>query len=160
MLRQGHKAVLLAAARSRFVTDQGQDVLVKNLAFAVGQLFETRKSGVGFAFTFQTHAQLLQALFEGIPPTEFAQHNFVVAPTHVFGTHDFVGVTRFEHAVLVDAGGMGKRVGTHHRLVGLHHKTRGLAHHTAGRKNMLRVDVHVQTKIVTAGLHRHHHFFE
>ena len=42
-------------------------------------------------------------LFEGIASTEFSQHDLVGAPAHVFCAHDFVGVTRFEHTVLVNA---------------------------------------------------------
>jgi hypothetical protein len=74
----------------------------------------------------------LQALLEGIAPAEFAQHDFVGGPAHVFSAHDFVGITCLQHTVLVDARGMGKRVGAHHRLVGLHHKSGGLTDHAAG----------------------------
>jgi hypothetical protein len=83
------------------------------------------------------HAQFLQALLEGIAAAELAQHDLVGAPAHVFGAHDLVGVARLEHAVLVDAAGMRKRVGAHHGLVGLHHKTGGLADHAAGRQDVL-----------------------
>ncbi len=48
---------------------------------------------------------------------ELAQHDFVGGPAHIFGAHDFVSVTRLEHAILVDAAGVRKGVGPHHGLV-------------------------------------------
>jgi hypothetical protein len=58
---------------------------------------------------------------------ELAQHDLVGRPAHVLGAHDLVGVARLEHAVLVDAGGVGEGVGADHGLVGLHHEAGGLA---------------------------------
>jgi len=102
----------------------------------------------------------LQALLEGVAPAELAQHDFVGAPAHVFGAHDFIGVARFEHAVLVDARGVRKGIGTHHRLVGLHHKTGGLAHHAAGCHDVFGVDAQVEVEVIAAGFDRHHNFFQ
>jgi hypothetical protein len=83
------------------------------------------KRGHHLALGLQLHAQLLQALLEGVAAAELAQHDLVGAPAHVLGAHDLVGVARLEHAVLVDAAGMGEGVGADDGLVGLHHEARG-----------------------------------
>ena len=160
VLRKRHKGELLFFLRDALIADQRQNIFVKNLSLAVGQFLEAGKGGVDLGFAVKLHTQLLQALLEGIAPAEFAQHNLVSAPAHIFGTHDFVGVARLEHAVLMDARGVGKGVCAHHRLVGLHHKACGLADHAAGRQNMPGIDIEVQAKVVAPGFDRHHHFFQ
>ena len=102
----------------------------------------------------------MQTLFESIAAAELAQHDLVGGPTHVLGAHDFIGITRLEHAILVNARGVGKGVGPDHRLVGLHHKTRGLADHAAGRHDVAGVNPNVQAEIVASRLDGHDHFFE
>jgi hypothetical protein len=98
-------------------------------------------------------------LLEGIAATELAHHDFVGRPSHVFGTHDLVGISRFHHAVLVNARGMRKRIGANNRLVGLHHKTSGLADHATGSQNLGRIYTKLHVKVVFAGAHRHHDLF-
>ena len=118
---RGHEAVLLGITGGRLVAHQGQDVLVEDVALAVGQLLEAGECGVDLAFALHLHTQVLQPLLKSVAARDFAQHDLVGAPAHVFGTHDLVGVAGLEHAVLVDAAGVGKSVGAHHGLVGLHH---------------------------------------
>ena len=140
--------------------DQSQNVFVKNLALAIGQLLEACESLIDGGFAIQLHTQLLQALFEGVATAELAQHDFVGGPAHIFSPHDFIGVTRLEHAILVNARSMSKRIGTHHRLVGLHDKACGLADQTTGRHDVLGVDIHIQPKVILAGLDGHDDLFK
>ena len=160
VLGQRDETVLLLFLHDAFLADQGQDVFVKDFTLAVGQFLETRERGVDRGFTVHLNAEFLQPLLEGIAPAELPQHDLVVAPAHVLGTHDFIGVACLEHAVLVDAAGVGKGVGADHGLVRLDHKTGGLADHAAGGQDVLGIDPHVQTKVVASRLDRHHHFFQ
>ena len=128
---------------------------------AVGQLLEARERGVHFGFRFELDAQLLQALLEGVAARELAQHDLGGGPAHVFGAHDLVGLARLQHAVLVDARGVREGVGAHHRLVRLHRKAGDLRHHLRGRPRSAWCRCPARSlKIVGAGAHRHHHFFQ
>ena len=151
---------MLALLAHRLVAHKRQNVFVKNFAFLVSQLFKAGKSGVVFALRLQLHAQLDQALLEGVAARQFAQDDFVGAPAHIFGAHDFVGVTRFKHAVLMDAAGVCKSIRAHNRLVWLHHKTRDLADHAARGQNLRGIDIQVQVEIIAARFHRHHRLFQ
>ena len=99
-------------------------------------------------------------MLEGVAPAELAQHDFVGTPAHVFRTHDFIGVTGLEHAVLVNTRSVCKRVGADHRLVGLHHKASGLADHATCRHDVLGVDRQIQVEVITTGFDGHDHFFQ
>ncbi len=81
-------------------------------------------------------AEFLQALLERVAARQLAQHDLVGRPADVLGTHDFVGVARLQHAVLVDAGGVGECVGADHRLVRLHDEAGGLADHARRRHDL------------------------
>ena len=88
--------------RNTFFADQGQDIFVKDIAFTISQFFEPTKSGIGFGFAVEFDAQVLQALLEGIAPTQLAQHDFVGTPAYILCPHDFVGITRFQNTILVN----------------------------------------------------------
>ena len=51
-------------------------------------------------------------------------------PAYVLCPHDLVGFTMLEHAILMDAGLMGKGIGTDDRLVGLNRKPGNGGHQT------------------------------
>ena len=86
-----------------FIADQGKNILIKNFAFAVCQVFELDKGIVDVGFTFHRNTEFLQPLLERIAATQLAQHNFIGRPAHIFGAHDFIGVTGFKHTVLMNA---------------------------------------------------------
>ena len=53
----------------------------------------------------------------------FAEQQFVGAPANIFSPHDFVRFAMLEHAILMYAGFMSKRVGADDGLVRLNRKT-------------------------------------
>src|SRR5882757_3566728 len=59
------------------------------------------------------------------------EHNLTAIGTHFFGVDNFVGEGVFEEPVLVNAGGMRKRIGPHNRLIGLHRYAHGIGHQAA-----------------------------
>jgi hypothetical protein len=60
--RQADQAVVLLLAGHALVTDQGDDVLVEDLALAVGQVLEAGEGGVDVGLALHLDAQFLQAL--------------------------------------------------------------------------------------------------
>ena len=55
-------------------------------------------------------AQLSQARPEGVPAGVFSQHQTAAVGADIFGTHDLVGQVILQHAILVDAGFVGKSI--------------------------------------------------
>ena len=151
---------MLLVVRHVFFAHQRQNVFVENLALAIRQLLEARESRIDLCLTVHLHTKLLQTLFERIAAAELAQHNLVSRPAHIFCAHDFIGIPRLEHTVLVNTGGVCKCIRTNHGLVRLYDKTGSLAHHATGCEDMARINAHLQTEIVLAGFHRHDDFFE
>jgi hypothetical protein len=151
---------MLADLRHRAFTHQRLQVLVENLALAVGQVLEARKRGIQCLFAVHHDAQLGQARAEGIAAGQFAQGQLVGAPAHILGTHDFVGLTVLEHAILVDAGLVRKRIGAHDGLVGLHRVTGDAGHQLGSRHDLGGVDARVAGKNIAPRLHRHYHLLQ
>ncbi len=152
--------VLLLLRFRRFFGDDRDDVFVEDLRLAVGQFLEARERRIQLAFAFERDAQLLQTLLERIAARQLAEHDLVRAPAHIFGAHDFVGVTRLQHAVLVNARCVRKRIRADHGLVRLHDETGDLRHQLRRRHDLRGVDAEIEAEVVLAGLHRHHDFFE
>src|ERR1041384_2622345 len=73
---------------------------------------------------------------------------------------DTYEIMRLEHAVLVDAGGVGERVRPDHRLVRLHHEPRDLRHQARRRHDMGGIDLRVQVEEILPRPHRHDDFLE
>ena len=135
-------------------------ILVENIVLLVGEFLEPGECGIERFFRVQFNTQLSQARTKCIASGVLAQHHFVRAPAHIFGTHDFVGFAVFEHAVLMDAGFVGKRIGADNGLVGLHCKTGNAGHQARGRNDLRRVDAGFTAKHVLACTHRHDNFFQ
>src|SRR5205807_8330756 len=94
-------------------------VFVEDVFLAVGQLQELFP-GPAEGGLRQVVTELGQPELKGMPPRPRREHDAALAHPHIFGPHDLVGEFVFENAVLVDPGGVGERVGAHHRLVGLY----------------------------------------
>ena len=70
--------------------------------------------------------ELLVPVAQGVPTRMLAQHELGRRRAHGLRGHDLVGEAVAEHAVLVDAGGVGERVVAHDGLVGLGRDADGL----------------------------------
>jgi hypothetical protein len=82
--------------------------------------------------------------FERMPPGMFAQDQFRAAQADRFGGHDFVGLVVLEHAILVDAGFVGKCVRSDNGLVRLDAHAGVVADQFADARNLGAVDAGVQ----------------
>ena len=98
---------------------------------------------------------------KALRPESLPSTILLARPADVLGAHDLVGVARLEHAVLVDARGVGEGVGADHRLVRLHDEAGGLATPGARPARCGVVSMpELEPEVVLAGLHRHHDLLE
>src|SRR5579863_6536165 len=81
-------------------------------------------------------AQLFAAQAECVPPRMFAEHEFGIRHSDRLRSHDFVGQRILEHAVLMNAGFMGKGVAADNCLVGLDRDSCDLTERLACRKQL------------------------
>ena len=139
---------MLALGVDRAFHRQGEDVLVEDVALAVGELLEARERGVDVGLGLELDAELLQALLEGVAARELAEDDLVGRPADVLGAHDLVGVARLQHAVLVDARRVRERVGADDRLVRLDDEAGRLRDQARRRDDLRRVDADVEAEVV------------
>jgi len=90
--------------------------------FLIRQILEAAEGVIQLLFRTELNTQLLQPGTKGTAPRMLAHHHAILGPAHILGPHDLVGLTTLEHAILMDAGFMGKGVSPHHRLVWLYRK--------------------------------------
>ena len=90
----------------------------------------------------------------------FAQDDLAAALADVFGTHYLVGRALLEHAVLVQAGGVGEGVAAYDRLVGGHQHAHVSADHAAGAEQLGGVDGGVGLVEVLSGAQGHDDLFQ
>ena len=76
----------------------------------------------------------MQTVLQGSASGAGCQYDRVVVDSHILGVHDLIGVDILQHAILMDAAGMGEGISSHDSLIGLyghvhqrrHHATRGI----------------------------------
>ena len=96
-----------------------RDIAVVDFLFLVGQHFELLEDGLQL-LAGEMVAERLGPIGERRPAAVFAEHEIGLGEADVLGPHDFVGSRLLEHAVLMDAGFVGKRIAADDRLVPLH----------------------------------------
>ena len=99
----------------------------------------------------QRIAQLGQPVAQPSPARSRREHDLRVGHAHVAGIDDLVGGALLEHAVLVDAGRVGKGVGSHDGLVGLHRDAGQLADQPADGIDAPGIDAGLQLKEIVGG---------
>ena len=72
-----------------------------------------------------------------MPAGVLTQHQTVRIKAHGPGLHNLVSHPVFKNTVLMNAGFMGKGIGSHDGLVGLHHNPCNHAHQSTGRVDLL-----------------------
>ena len=78
----------------------------------------------------------------------------------ICGTHDLIGQEILQHAVLVDAGFVGKSVGANDGFIRLDDDAGVVTDQLAGPADLRSVDACGKVVNVRAGAQRHHHLFE
>src|SRR5574343_373444 len=135
-------------------------ILVEDFMLAIGQFLEAGKGGVQRLIAIQLDSQFLQAGLEGITPGMLTEHKLVLCPAHVLRTHDFVGFTVLQHAILMNTGLMSEGVGANHRLVRLHRVAGDLGNQLGGRNDLRRIDARLNLENIRPRPHGHDNFFQ
>ncbi len=140
---------------------QGSKVVVVDLFFLVGKLFE---AGEGFVelFVVEAKSQLFEPILKGRTARVLAHDQGIVQlQTDLFGGEDFVSALVFEHSVLMDAAFVGKGVFAHDRLVGLGFDAGDGGDEPAGGVDLLGVDAGLYvTEDVATDLECHDDLFQ
>mmetsp|Transcript_23067 Transcript_23067/g.68581 ORF Transcript_23067/g.68581 Transcript_23067/m.68581 type:complete len:216 (+) Transcript_23067:552-1199(+) len=117
----------------QLVAHERNHVLVGDALLLVRQRLEALEHVVQLIL-LQLKAKLLQARAERVAPRVLAQHDAGVLSAarqpDALGRHDLVRLPALQHAVLVDARLVRKRVGADDRLVRLHHHAAVVGNHT------------------------------
>ena len=99
--------------------DHRLQILVEDFLLLVGNLQKTLVDGLELLICKRV-AQLGEAMAQCRVTRARRKDNLGTGGSHVFGVDNLVGITRLEHAVLMDARAVGKGVGAHDGFVGLH----------------------------------------
>ena len=124
--------------------------------FFIGQLFEAIERLIQFRVARELDAQSNHTFPECIPTRMFSKHNLIGAPADVLGTHDLVGITLFQHAILMYPGLVSECVSTNDRLVWLHRETCDTGNQTTGSKNVGGIEPAVTGEKILTGAHGHY----
>ena len=138
---------------------QRLDVGVEHLALAIGQLLEAGEQALQLGLA-DAETQFANAIGQRVAAGMLAQHQRRAVDADVFRAHDFVGLAVGQHAVLVNAGLVGKRVVADNRLVARHEAADHRGKLARYRIELARVDAGVQAEQVAAGFQRHDDFFQ
>ena len=119
--------------------NDGLQIAVGDLSLAISEFFKASE-GIVEVITIELIPQLLKACADGTATTELAQADAVIGQADGSGINDFVGEAVLQHTVLVDAGFMGKGIGTHDGFVGLHRHAGEVGDQARGFVNLLGLD--------------------
>ncbi len=101
------------------VFDDGFEIFIEDFLLLVAEGFEAVE-GLIDGFITEAEAELFETVFEGVASGVFAEDVAGLGPADIGGDHDFVGGFILEHAILMDAGFVGKGVFSNDGLVALH----------------------------------------
>ncbi|MNP28813.1 hypothetical protein D3C76_1218070 [compost metagenome] len=100
------------------------EVVVVDFFFRIRQSQESLKQPFEPYRVGRIETQLLHRMLDGMPSRSGRQDQFHAFRPHLFGGHDLIYLLILQQTVLVNAGGMSKRVIAGDRLIDLHIKTR------------------------------------
>ena len=134
------------------------EVAVGDLALAVGQLLEAHEGPLE-VLVVEAVAEGRETLTESVAPAQLAEHQAGAGPD-LLRLHDLEGPAVLEHAVLVDAGLMGKGIAAHHRLVGLDEHAAQLGDEPGGAEELGVVEAGGHPEDLGVKPDRHRHLLE
>ena len=129
-------------------------VAVGHVLFAVAERLELGK-GVAQLLGRELVAHLAHVLVEGVAAAELAQHYLRLGHAHVLGVDYLICAAIGQHAVLMYARLVQKRVLAHYGLVGLHVYARERGYQLAGAHELARIQPYVAAVELAARLERH-----
>ena len=135
------------------------DVAVEQLLLLVGERLEVVEDPVELR-VIELEAELADALAQGVAAAVLAEHEIAAREPDVLGSHDLVGRVVPQHAVLVDARLVRKRVLADHGLVARDRHAGDRGEQAARRIQPSRVDTGREAEEPLAGPERHHQLLE
>src|SRR5688572_12282997 len=105
-------------------------------------------------------AHFFHAMLNGSTTGTGSQVQLNLIQTDGFRGHDFVVFTVFQHAVLMDPGGVCEGVRADNGFVARDRHVGYLADNLAGAVDFFVINVGVNVHVVAAGADRHDHFFQ
>ena len=146
------------AGAHHLIVHEGDDVLVENVLFLIGEVLESAE-GVVERRVLDLVTEFLQFAAEGMTAGVFSHDQGRLRQTHRLGSHDLVGSRVLEHAVLVDAGLVGEGVGPDDRLVGLDDEAGDRRNQPRSLHDVLALDPGLPGEEVAAGPDGHDDLF-
>ena len=144
---------------SRF-NHQTDQIVIENFMLSVCETLEFFKSRQKFIVRFELKSEFVYALLECMSPGVLAQYHFARCPSHILRSHNFVGLSIFDHTVLMNSRLMRKRVGTYNRFVRLYRKPGHTRNQTTCRNDLGGIDIGVTVEEILTSPNRHHDLFK
>ena len=135
-----------------------EHVVIRNLLLAVGKFEECLICLVKRLFVKVTPKHV-QTMLESRTPGASREHDGILVDSHIFRVDNFVALAVFQHAVLMDAAGMGEGVAPDYRLVGLNGHIHQARHEFADSCDAGGVDVGVYAQLLMR-TQRHDHLLK
>ena len=138
----------------------GLKIFIEDLVLEICQGLEAGERLVEFRLRIELNTQLLKTGPECVAARVLSQHQAIGVPADILSAHDFVSFPVLEHAVLMDARLVGKRIRTHDCLVGLNREAGNRRDQARRRNNMLGIDPGIDMEQILPGPNRHYDFFQ
>src|SRR5688572_20313874 len=90
----------------------------------------------------------------------FAKHEFGLIYPHVFRAHDLIRRLMLEHAILMNAGFVCKRIRAYDRFVGLHNHARVITDKSTDTRDLPGFNSCLKAKDWMPGFEGHNNFFK
>ena len=89
-------------------------------------------------------------MLQGSTSAAGCEYDAVVVDTHIFRIHDLISMHILQHAILMDAAGVGKGITPHDGLIGLHGHIHQRGHHTTRGIDLRGIDIRLDTQRLVA----------
>src|SRR6266852_5086497 len=139
--------------------NQRDQILIVDSLLSISQLRKASIYSVQLINVEQV-AEFFVAQGQSVTAGVLAQHEFVSRNSDRLRRHDLVTERIADHAVLMYARFVRKRVAPDNRFVRLHAKSDDLREQLTGRINLARIDCGFERQFIGAHAHRHYDFFQ
>ncbi len=126
----------------------------------VSQILKSGECIIKFLFCRKLDTELSQTATKCVATGVLTQHHSARSPTNILGSHNLIGLTRLNHAILMYTGLVREGIGTNNGLIGLHGKTGDVRDQAAGRNNVLGFDARIAREHILPSAYCHHDLLE
>ena len=126
-------------------TRQHQHVGIGNLFLLVCQFQEFLVYLIEFRLIVNIHAIHVQTIFQRCPTRTCGQYDRVIVQPNILGVDNLVCMYVFQHAILMNATGMGESISSHDSLIGLYGHVHQTANHPTDGIDFIGIDIGVDS---------------